>query len=153
MDKRQELKETTSYKSMVTISKLMDNFFIDPIIGLFAPELGDVLLSALALPFIYFSLIHLHSVPLTLAVLCNVLKDALFGSIPLFIGDVIDVFNRSYSKNLRLITGYLENDKEIISEVNRKAFWSAVFIIILCVLIYFVVKWAVELTQWIISLF
>ena len=57
---------------------------------------GDVLTSALALPFIYFALVQVRSIPLTLAVICNVLKDALLGSIPFFIGDIIDVFNRSY---------------------------------------------------------
>jgi hypothetical protein len=153
MDRRQELKETTSYKSIVTISKVMDNYFFDPIIGFLAPGIGDVIMSAFALPFIYFSLVHLRSVPLTLAVLSNILKDVLFGSIPFCIGDIIDVFNRCYAQNLRLIMGYIDDDKEIIGEVNRKAFWSAIFIIILCVLIYFVVKWAVELGQWLFSLF
>ena len=95
----------------------------------------------------------MRSIPLTLAVICNVLKDALLGSIPFFIGDIIDVFNRSYVANLRLITGYVNDDKAVIHEVNRKATWSAIFIIILCVLIYFIVKWTIALGDWIISLF
>ena len=44
--------------------------------------------------------------------------DVLIGAIPLYIGDVLDVFKRSYVENLRLVTGYIEDDKEIINKVN-----------------------------------
>lgn len=151
--KREALMTTTSYRIMDTTAKYMDKYFLDPIIGLIPGGIGDVLSSFLALPFIYFALVQVKSIPLTLAVICNVLKDALLGSIPFFIGDIIDVFNRSYVANLRLITGYVNYDKAVIHEVNRKATWSAIFIVILCVLIYFIVKWAIELGNWIVSLF
>lgn len=151
--KREALMTTTSYRIMDTTAKYMDKYFLDPIIGLIPGGIGDVLSSFLALPFVYFALVQVKSIPLTLAVICNVLKDALLGSIPFFIGDIIDVFNRSYVANLRLITGYVNDDKAVIHEVNRKAIWSAIFIVILCVLIYFIVKWAIELGNWIVSLF
>ena len=151
--KREALMSTTSYRIMDKTAKYMDKYFLDPIIGLIPGGVGDVLSSFLAIPFIYFALAQVKSIPLTLAVICNVLKDALLGSIPFFIGDIIDVFNRSYVANLRLITGYVNDDKTVIHEVNRKATWSAIFIVILCVLIYFIVKWAIELGNWIVSLF
>lgn len=151
--KREALMSTTSYRIMDKTAKYMDKYFLDPIIGLIPGGVGDVLSSFLAIPFIYFALVQVKSIPLTLAVICNVLKDALLGSIPFFIGDIIDVFNRSYVANLRLITGYVNDDKSVIHEVNRKATWSAIFIVILCVLIYFIVKWAIELGDWIVSLF
>ena len=151
--KRETLMATTSYRIMDKTAKYMDKYFLDPIIGLIPGGVGDVLSSFLAIPFIYFALVQVKSIPLTLAVICNVLKDALLGSIPFFIGDIIDVFNRSYVANLRLITGYVNDDKTVIHEVNRKATWSAIFIVILCVLIYFIVKWAIELGDWIVSLF
>ena len=151
--KREALMATTSYRIMDKTARYMDKYFLDPIIGLIPGGVGDVLSSFLAIPFIYFALVQVKSIPLTLAVICNVLKDALLGSIPFFIGDIIDVFNRSYVANLRLITGYVNDDKTVIHEVNRKATWSAIFIVILCVLIYFIVKWAIELGNWIVSLF
>ena len=151
--KRDALMATTSYRIMDKTAKYMDKYFLDPIIGLIPGGVGDVLSSFLAIPFIYFALVQVKSIPLTLAVICNVLKDALLGSIPFFIGDIIDVFNRSYVANLRLITGYVNDDKTVIHEVNRKATWSAIFIVILCVLIYFIVKWAIELGNWFVSLF
>ncbi len=151
--KREELMGTASYRVMDKTAKYMDKYFLDPIIGLIPGGVGDVLSSVLALPFIYFALVQVRSIPLTLAVICNVLKDALLGSIPFFIGDLIDVFNRSYVANLRLITGYVNDDKAVIREVNRKATWSAILIVILCVLIYYIVKWTIALGDWIISLF
>lgn len=151
--KREALMSTTSYRIMDKTARYMDKYFLDPIIGLIPGGVGDVLSSFLAIPFIYFALVQVKSIPLTLAVICNVLKDALLGSIPFFIGDIIDVFNRSYVANLRLITGYVNDDKGVIHEVNRKATWSAIFIVILCVLIYFIVKRAIELGNWIVSLF
>ena len=60
--------------------------------------------------------------------------------IPFYIGDIIDVFNRSYKKNYRLIVGYVEDDQEIISEVNSKAIRTAVLIAIMCVIIYYLMK-------------
>lgn len=151
--KREELMNTAAYRVMDMTAKYMDKYFLDPLIGLLPGGVGDVLSSFLALPFIYFALVHVKSIPLTLAVICNVLKDALLGSLPFFIGDVIDVFNRSYIANLKLITGYVNDDRAVIREVNRKAFWSAVLIVVLCILIYFVVKWTIELADWFISLF
>ena len=79
------------------------------------------------------------------------------GSIPFYIGDVLDVFKRSYVENLKLITGYIEDDKEIINKVNKKVFWTAVFIVVLCWLIYVVISWSIRLGtmayDWIVSLF
>ncbi len=151
--KREALMSTTSYRIMDKTAKYMDKYFIDPLIGLIPGGVSDILSSFLALPFVYFALVHVRSIPLTLAVICNVLKDALLGAIPFFIGDIIDIFNRSYVANLKLITGYVNDDKEVIQEVNKKAAWSAIFIVILCVLIYFIVKWVMELGSWFVSLF
>ncbi len=87
----------------------------------------------------------------------DILMDVLIGAIPFYIGDVLDVFKRSYVENLKLITGYIEDDKEIINKVNKKAFWTAVFIVVLCWLIYVVISWAIRLGamayDWIVSLF
>ena len=81
-------------------------------------------------------------------VIYNILMDLLIGAIPFYIGDVLDVFKRSYVENLKLITGYIEDDKEIINKVNKKAFWTAVFIVVLCWLIYVVISWAISLGTW-----
>lgn len=146
-EKRQELMSMTSYVVMQKTAKYMDRFFIDPIVGFFFPAVGDFLSSLLALPFIYYSLFVIKSVPLTLAVISNVLKDMLVGIVPL-LGDVLDAIYRSYSKNLRLITGYINDDKQIIHQVNKKAVKAAIFIVVLCLLIYWLTSLVAGAIAW-----
>ena len=156
--KRQQMMSMPSYRLMVKTSTYMDKYFLDPILGFILPAgIGDALSSVLAFPFVYYSLCVVKSIPLTLAVIYNILMDLLIGAIPFYIGDVLDVFKRSYVENLKLITGYIEDDKEIINKVNKKAFWTAVFIVVLCWLIYVVISWSIRLGtmawDWIVSLF
>lgn len=147
----------SSYRMMVKTAKYMDKYYLDPLIGLIPGGVGDTISSLLAFPFIYYSLCVVKSIPLTLAVIYNILMDVLIGAIPFYIGDILDVFKHSYVDNLKLITGYIEDDKEIINKVNKKAFWTAVFIVVLCWLIYVVISWAISLGtrvwDWIVSLF
>ncbi|MCI6130313.1 DUF4112 domain-containing protein [Prevotella sp.] len=151
--KRKEMMSMTSYRCMSATAKYMDKWCLDPVIGLLPFGIGDTLSSVLALPFIYYSLCVVKSIPLTLAVIYNVLKDILLGAIPFFIGDIFDFFHRSYLENLRLITGYINDDKEIIKTVNQKAFKTAILIALVCWLIYLVISWAISLGHWIGSLF
>ena len=142
--KREKMMNMPSYRLMVGTAKYMDKWFLDPILGFILPAgIGDALSSVFAFPFIYYSLCVVKSIPLTLAVIYNILKDVLIGSIPFYIGDVLDVFKRSYVDNLKLITGYIEDDKDIISKVRKKAFATAVLIAIVCLLIYLVVRAAI----------
>lgn len=139
--KRQMMMERSSYRMMASTAKYMDKYFLDPIIGFFIPGIGDVLTSMLALPFVYYSLFVVKSIPLTLAVIYNILMDTMIGCVP-WVGDILDIFKRSYVDNLRLITGYIEDDKEIINKVRKKAFITAIFIVILCFAIYGLVRLA-----------
>lgn len=69
--KREALMNTTSYRVMDKTAKYMNKYCLDPIIGLIPGGIGDALSSALAMPFIYFALVQVRSIPLTLAVICN----------------------------------------------------------------------------------
>lgn len=145
--KREKMMNRSSYRIMVKTAKYMDKYYLDPLIGLIPGGVGDVLSSSLAMPFIYYSLCVVRSIPLTLAVIYNVLLDVLVGAIP-FVGNVLDIFKRSYLSNLRLITGYIEDDKEIISKVRKKALATAVLIAIVCALLCLVVKLALMVATW-----
>lgn len=69
----------------------------------------------------------------------------ILGLIPFGIGAVIDIFKKSYKKNYRLIVGFVEDDKDIISQVNRTAFKATILIAIFCVIIYYMVKWTIAI--------
>lgn len=146
--KRQKIEMSSSYRLVQSIAKWMDKYFLDPILG-FVPGVGDFISTVFVLPFIYVSAVKVRSLPLTLAVVFNVLKDAAIGLIPFWIGNIADFFNRSYLQNFRLIVGYVEDDKDIINEVNRKAVWTAILIAIFCVIIYLLVRLVVLITEWI----
>lgn len=150
--RKQEIEESVSYKMTKGIATAMDKWYLDPILG-FVPGIGDILPSIVVLPSIYVSLFKVKSIPLTLAILFNILKDILLGMIPFYIGNVIDIFNKAYMQNMRLIVGYVEDDKTVIDEVNRKAVWSSVFIVIFVTLIWLMVRLVASIAEWIGNLF
>ena len=125
-----------NYMLIYNIAKYMDKYCLDPIIGFLIPGGGDILTSVMTVPYISVAAFTIRSLPLTLAVIYNMLIDMLIGSIPFFIGDICDVFHRSYSKNYELIVGFVEGDEYVIDAVNEKAVKTGIFIIVLCVLIY-----------------
>lgn len=138
-EKLRELQESDSYKLISFITTLADKYFLDPIIGLF-PVVGDFITSVVGLPFIYVTLVKIKSIPLTLAVIYNYLIDMLLGCIPFWIGDILDIFNRAHIKNMKLITYYVQDDKETVNEVNSKALRTTILIVILCIVIYYTIK-------------
>lgn len=148
--KREEMLDSSSYRLIDGIATAMDRYFLDALIGLI-PGVGDLLTSIFVLPFINVSLFKIKSIPLTLAILFNMMKDALLGMIPFWIGNIFDIFNRSFIKNMRLIKGFIDDDKEIISEVNRNAFWMAILIVLFGFLIYWLFSLAVKAGSWLLS--
>ena len=149
-ERRMDIELSTSYQMTQTIARWMDKYFLDPLIGLI-PGLGDALSSLLVFPFIYVAAVKVRSLPLTLAVIFNVLRDMAIGLIPFWVGNILDFFNRTYLQNCRLIVGFVEDDREIIREVNRKAFWMGVGIVVCCILIYWLISIAIAATAWIFN--
>ncbi len=138
--KREEIKARVSgdpdYMFIYNIAKYMDKYCLDPIIGFLIPGGGDILTSVMTIPYISVAAFTVRSLPLTLAVIYNMLIDMLIGCIPFFIGDICDIAHRSYSKNYDLIVGFVEGDEYVIETVNERALKTGVFIVVLCVLIY-----------------
>ena len=122
------------YQSMQSFTRYMDRFYLDAVIGLI-PGWGDAVALLCVVPFVYFSMCIIKSIPLTLAVLNNALRDVLLGMIPFFIGDVIDIFHRANMKNMAMIQGFIDGDEAIIKQVNRRALQSAIVLLVLLLLI------------------
>lgn len=137
---RQRAAESRTYRLMQQTARLMDRYYLDPIIGLIPGGVGDTLQTLLVVPFLWFSLAVVRSVPLTLALAYYALRDIVVGLIPFFLGDVLDVFNRSYARNMRLVQGFIDDDRQIVSDINRKA-WLFVAAIILCIALIVLLIW------------
>ena len=151
-EKQEIIRNSVSYKLVHAIALWMDRRLLDPLIGLVLPGFGDALTSVLAVPYLYLSIVKLKSIPLTLAIICNILLDVLIGIIP-YIGVVGDVFKRAFTRNAAMIKGYVEGDRAIMQEIDRKAVGMAFLIVILCGLIYAMVLAAVKIVEWICSFF
>lgn len=151
-EKQEIIRNSVSYKLVHAIALWMDRRLLDPLIGLVLPGFGDALTSVFAVPYLYLSIVKLKSIPLTLAIVCNILLDVLIGIIP-YIGVVGDVFKRAFTRNAALIKGYVEGDRAIMQEIDRKAVGMAFLIVILCGLIYAMVLAAVKIVEWIGSFF
>ena len=151
-EKQEIIRNSASYKLVHAIAQWMDRRLLDPLIGLVLPGFGDALTSVFAVPYLYLSIVKLKSIPLTLAIVCNILLDVLIGIIP-YIGVVGDVFKRAFTRNAALIKGYVEGDRAIMQEIDRKAVGMAFLIVILCGLTYAMVLAAVKIVEWVGSFF
>lgn len=131
---RARLMENKAYQAMNGLTKYMDRYYLDALFGL-VPGWGDLLTILSAIPFVYFSAKVLKSIPLTLAVLNNSLRDVLLGMIPFFVGDIIDIFHRANTQNMKMVQGFVDGDEMVIKDVNKKATQSAIFLVVMIILI------------------
>jgi hypothetical protein len=84
------------------LARWMDGRFLDPILGLLLPGVGDLLSSALGLYPVILAWRRRAPKALLARMLLNLAADALGGSIPI-IGDVWDFFFRAHARNLALL--------------------------------------------------
>ncbi len=132
------IKQNKVYTLTVNTAKWMDNYNVDPMIGL-VPTLGDMVSTVFAIPVLYLSVFKIRSMALTLAIINNILFDLLIGIVP-YMGAIMDFFFRSYNKNLRLLDGFIHEDKQIMNEINKSVFFSLLCISIFLFLIYLIFK-------------
>lgn len=119
-----ELENSSSYNAMKKIKEVMDDYYVDGILGVFG--VGDWLVLFLGLPTIFFSLFKLHSIRLTTICMAYFIIDLLVGLVPV-LGDICDFFYKGYKKSFVLIDGYIHNDPETMQTLNTK-FWSMVLV-------------------------
>ncbi len=131
---RQRLMDNKAYQTMDGLTRYLDRYYLDALIGII-PGWGDAMALVSVIPFVYFSSRVIKSLPLTLAVLNNALRDVLLGMLPFFVGDIIDVFHRANTKNMAMIQGFVDGDEAIIKKVNQRAWQSAIVLFVLLLLI------------------
>lgn len=129
--RKEALRNSKLYHHIKKVTQLADGYYLDFVIGLIPGGFGDVLGGLFSLSHVYFGLFKLRSIPLTLALLNNMLRDVFLGMLPFYVGDAIDFFYKSNKKNMALIDGFLNDDKEIIHQVNKKAVQAAIVFFLL----------------------
>ena len=102
LQRRKRLMDNKAYQTMQGLSRYMDQYYLDALIGVI-PGWGDAIALICVVPFVYFSSRVIKSIPLTLAVINNALRDILLGMIPFFVGDIIDINQRAWQSVAVLI--------------------------------------------------
>ena len=148
----QQAKDSKVYRLMEGLERYMDRYYLDAIIG-FVPGWGDAVSLLCAAPFVYFSARVVKSVPLTLAIINNALRDILLGLIPFFVGDIIDVFHRSNVRNMAMVRGFVDGDEAVIRRVNQRAWQAVLALVALLALIGLMIWLLISFGQYLFSLF
>ena len=143
--------DNKAYQTIQGLSRYMDRYYLDALIGVI-PGWGDAIALLSVVPFVYFSSRVIKSVPLTLAVLNNALRDVLMGMIPFFVGDIIDFFHRANIQNMQMIQGFVDGDEAIIKQVNQRAWQSAIVLIVLMLLIVLMIWLLISFGNYLYSL-
>jgi len=151
LQQRKRLMDNKAYQMMSYLTRYMDRYYLDALIGII-PGWGDTITLLSVVPFVYFSSCVIKSVPLTLAVLNNALRDVLMGMIPFFVGDVIDFFHRANIQNMRMIQGFVDGDEAVIKQVNQRAWQSVIVLIILLLLIVLLIWLLISFGSYLYSL-
>lgn len=146
--RREALKESRSFRLSQQLSRYLDDYYLDGMMGLF-PVVGDSVGLGFHAVYLYVSAVKLRSWRLTLVILFNALKDMLIGMIPV-LGMVFDFFYKSNKRNFALIEGFADGNAEIIRQVNKQAGMAAVGLLLLGAAAYWLAKlaWAATAYLW-----
>ena len=132
LQRRQRLMDNKAYQTMEGLTRYMDRYYLDALIGVIPG--------------------WIKSLPLTLAVLNNALRDVLLGMIPFFVGDIIDIFHRANTQNMQMIQGFVDGDEAVIKQVNQRAWQSVIVLMLLLLLIALMIWMLISFGSYIYSL-
>lgn len=145
-DKFEQITESSSFKLMYGAKRLLDDWFLDPLIGLI-PGVGDTVATIASAPSLYFATFKAKSIKLTMAILFFIIIDWLAGLIP-FVGDIVDAFYKSHKKSYRICVGYLEEDPDVLKEINKAAVGLVFLLIAIGGILYFAYEVVMKIIHW-----
>ena len=102
-----------------TISRVMDGWYVDPILGFVAPWAGDVISAGLGVYPVALAWRRGAPASLVARMLLNLSVDLIGGAVP-FLGDIWDFVFRSHRRNLHLLRARI-SDGEITRRGNNRA--------------------------------
>jgi hypothetical protein len=90
------------------LAKVLDDYFVDPILGFVLPGVGDVATSVVGLYTVSVALRRKISPVIIARMLLNLAFDAVLGIVP-FVGDIGDLLHKANTKNLALLESRVEH--------------------------------------------
>lgn len=114
------IRASWSYRVADGVRRLMDDWFLDPLIGLAFPAAGDTVSALAALPVLHLAAVRIKSPRLVAAILFTIIIDWLLGLIP-GVGDIADALHKSNKIAHRLCNGFIDRDPATMREINIRA--------------------------------
>lgn len=112
------------------IARLMDERYLDPLLGLLFPGAGDLLSAGLGLYPVWLAWRRGAPAALVARMLLNLGVDLLGGTVPV-VGDVWDFFFRAHSRNLALLRARWEKGEVAHSPRDRLVVIGAAAVFVL----------------------
>jgi hypothetical protein len=97
-----ETRRDTELDRVRTLARVLDRYFVDPLLGLLIPVGGDVLGSLLGIYTVMIAARRRVSPVIIARMLMNLAADAVLGFIP-FLGDIFDVGFKANLRNVDLL--------------------------------------------------
>jgi hypothetical protein len=104
---RDKAEQSTSLARARSVARWLDARYLDPIVGLFAPGVGDLATAGFGLYLVAIAVRQRLPALVIARMLLNLGFDALLGSIP-GVGDIFDFLFRANQKNLLLLEARYE---------------------------------------------
>ena len=68
---QERMNDSSVYKAMEQTQRVMDDYYLDGILGLLPYGLGDILSALFALLYVWFAFVKIRSIPLALAIITD----------------------------------------------------------------------------------
>ena len=98
--------ESRALKVARRVSLWLDKRYVDPILGLVLPEVGDLFTTSFGLYVVWVAWRERVPVPVLARMLLNLGIDAVVGAVPI-LGDLFDFVFKAHSRNLALLEARL----------------------------------------------
>ena len=98
----------TELERVRSLARVLDRFFVDPILGLIIPGGGDILGSLLGIYTVMIAARRKVSPVVIARMLMNLAGDAVLGFIP-FLGDIVDFGFKANQRNVELLSERVEH--------------------------------------------
>jgi hypothetical protein len=109
LEKRGDGPDDRALRAAESLARWLDGRYLDPLLGLLLPGVGDLLSSALGLYPVLLAWRRRAPKALLARMILNLAVDAAGGSIPI-VGDVWDFFFRAHARNHALLRARLDAD-------------------------------------------
>lgn len=106
------------------LARWMDNRYLDPIIGLLLPEVGDWIGTVIGLYPIFVAYREGVAPKVIARMLVNLGLDLLAGSVPV-IGDIVDFFWKANRRNAEILEAVVDNRHAVVRSEGGGWLWVA----------------------------